>query len=110
MLAPGQPAPHSLPFAAADEADRYRRLLVETLLATFPKYLTPANLLVKALPPGNQNIVVVVRRSSPSGGRRRTRGAPAAEGPVFVVDLTALSLHDVHRRLRRSDPHFDCDS
>ncbi|PRW44629.1 Right handed beta helix region [Chlorella sorokiniana] len=88
-----------------DAADSYRATLIRTLLATFPQHLTPANLRVKALPAGNRNIVVALQRGQPSGRQR----AAAAQGPMFIVDLTALSQEEVHRRLRESDPNFECD-
>lgn len=89
----------------ADEADRYRHMLINTLLATFPKYLTPANLRVKALPAGNRNIIVAVKRGNPSGGGQRA----AAGDAVYIVDVTALSQEEVHRRLKESDSFFECD-
>ncbi|KAL4424014.1 hypothetical protein ABPG75_001315 [Micractinium tetrahymenae] len=87
-----------------DEADRYRCALIQTLLASFPKYLWSANLKVKVLPAGNQSIIVAVLPRCPRSGRR-----VEAEGALYVADLAALSLDEVHRRLQRSDPYFDCN-
>ena len=101
---PPSTSPLFCPFPT-DEGDRYRRALLKDLLASFPKYLSAANLKVKALPAGNPSIVLAVLRRSHSGG---THGA--GQGAIYVVDLTALCPDQAHRRLKESDPYFeDCD-
>lgn len=90
--------------SCADEVDRYRFALIQTLFASFPKYLSPANMKVKVLPAGNQSIIVAVLPRFPGSDRRAD-----ADGALYVVDLAALSLDEVHRRLQGSDAHFECD-
>lgn len=84
---------------------------------------------VKALPPGNRNIVVPLPpRPGPGsnggaaagrgGGGPATRAAAraaggsgsgaAAQAVHYIVDLTALNHGAVHARLRASDASFGC--
>ena len=44
---------------------------------------------------------------SPQVGRKR--GAGEVKEAVYIVDVTALSQEGVHRRLKESDPLFECD-
>lgn len=103
-----QPRFTALPLPSiADEADRYRAALLNTLLASFPKYLSHANVHVKALPLGNRSIIVPVKRSSPGGDAAAAAAARAQA--LYVVDLSALSPGEVHRRLAEDDSSFRCD-